>query len=42
VHLAHGLRLVLVTCAYLLVVGVVFVAKFVFYDRWVFAERTVV
>lgn len=39
-HLAHehALRVLLVTLAYVIVQGLLFVAKFVAYDRWVFTE----
>ena len=35
----HALRVMLVTLAYVAVQGLLFVAKFVAYDRWVFTER---
>jgi putative flippase GtrA len=35
---AHVLRVLLVTVAYVVVQGLLFVAKFVAYDRWVFTE----
>ncbi len=40
-HLAHqqALRVMLVTLAYVAVQGLLFVAKFVAYDRWVFTDR---
>jgi putative flippase GtrA len=34
----HTLRVLLVTLAYVVVQGLLFVAKFVAYDRWVFTE----
>jgi putative flippase GtrA len=34
----HALRVLLVTLAYVVVQGLLFVAKFVAYDRWVFTE----
>jgi len=34
----HGLRVLLVTLAYVVVQGLLFVAKFVAYDRWIFTE----
>jgi putative flippase GtrA len=34
----HDLRVILVTLAYVVVQGVLFAAKFVAYDRWVFTE----
>ena len=34
----HALRVMLVTLAYVAVQGLLFVAKFVAYDRWVFTE----
>ncbi len=39
-HLAHhpALRVLLVTLAYVVVQGLLFAAKFVAYDRWVFTE----
>jgi putative flippase GtrA len=36
----HGIRVALVTAAYVLVQAVLFLAKFVVYDRWVFAGRS--
>jgi putative flippase GtrA len=41
-HIAagHGIRVVLVTGAYVLVQALLFVAKFVVYERWVFAGRS--
>jgi putative flippase GtrA len=36
----HGIRVVLVTLAYVLVQAILFVAKFVIYERWVFAGRS--
>src|SRR5579884_402033 len=36
----HGYRVVLVTGAYVLVQALLFVAKFVVYDRWVFTGRS--
>ena len=36
----HGIRVALVTASYVLVQAVLFVAKFVIYDRWVFAGRS--
>lgn len=36
----HGIRVALVTGAYVLVQALLFVAKFVIYDRWVFAGRS--
>ena len=36
----HGLRVVLVTGAYVLVQALLFVVKFVIYDRWVFTGRS--
>jgi len=36
----HGLRVILVTGAYVLVQVLLFVVKFVIYDRWVFAGRS--
>ncbi len=40
-HLDHrqGLRVLLVTLAYVIVQGLLFVAKFIAYDAWVFTER---
>jgi putative flippase GtrA len=35
----HALRVTLVTLAYVLVQGILFVAKFIAYDLWVFAEK---
>jgi putative flippase GtrA len=35
-----GLRVILVTAAYVVVQAVFFVAKFVIYDKWVFAGRS--
>jgi putative flippase GtrA len=42
VHVAahHGLRVILVTGAYVLVQALLFVGKFVVYERWVFAGRS--
>jgi putative flippase GtrA len=37
---SHGLRVALVTLAYVVVQGLLFGLKFVAYDRWVFAERS--
>jgi putative flippase GtrA len=39
-HLAHehALRVLLVTFAYVIVQGLLFVAKFIAYDRWVFTD----
>jgi putative flippase GtrA len=39
-HLAHqhALRVLLVTLAYVIVQGLLFVAKFIAYDRWVFTD----
>ena len=41
-HIApgNGLRVILVTGAYVVVQAVFFVAKFVIYDKWVFAGRS--
>jgi putative flippase GtrA len=39
-HVGHGFRLILVTGAYVLVQAILFIAKFVVYDRWVFAGRS--
>jgi putative flippase GtrA len=39
-HAAHGLRTILVTGAYVAVQALLFVVKFVIYDRWVFAGRS--
>jgi putative flippase GtrA len=39
-HAAHGLRAILVTGAYVVVQALLFVVKFVIYDRWVFAGRS--
>jgi putative flippase GtrA len=36
----HGLRVILVTGAYVFVQAVLFVAKFVVYEHWVFAGRS--
>jgi putative flippase GtrA len=36
----HGIRVALVTAAYVLVQAVLFLAKFIVYDRWVFAGRS--
>jgi putative flippase GtrA len=36
----HGLRVILVTGAYVFVQAVLFVVKFLIYDRWVFAGRS--
>jgi putative flippase GtrA len=36
----HGVRVLLVTGAYVFVQAVLFVVKFVIYDRWVFAGRS--
>jgi putative flippase GtrA len=36
----HGLRVILVTGAYVLVQVLLFAVKFVIYDRWVFAGRS--
>ncbi len=36
----NGLRVILVTGAYVLVQAIFFVAKFVIYDKWVFAGRS--
>lgn len=36
----HGLRLVIVTAAYVFVTVVLFFAKFLIYDYWVFSERS--
>jgi putative flippase GtrA len=36
----HGIRVALVTATYVLVQAVLFLAKFVVYDRWVFAGRS--
>jgi putative flippase GtrA len=36
----HGFRVALVTAAYVFVQAVLFLAKFVVYDRWVFAGRS--
>jgi putative flippase GtrA len=35
----HALRVLLVTLAYVMVQGLLFVAKFIAYDRWIFSER---
>jgi putative flippase GtrA len=35
----HALRVLLVTLAYVAVQGLLFVAKFIAYDRWIFSER---
>jgi putative flippase GtrA len=39
-HVVHGFRVILVTGSYVLVQVLLFVAKFVVYDRWVFAGRS--
>jgi putative flippase GtrA len=39
-HAAHGLHAILVTGAYVVVQALLFVVKFVIYDRWVFAGRS--
>lgn len=39
-HASHGLHTILVTGAYVLVQAILFVVKFVIYDRWVFAGRS--
>ncbi len=39
-HTTHGLHTIIVTGAYVLVQAVLFVIKFVIYDRWVFAGRS--
>ena len=36
----HGIRVILVTAAYVFVQAVLFVAKFVIYERWVFSGRS--
>jgi putative flippase GtrA len=36
----HGFRVILVTGSYVLVQALLFVVKFVIYDRWVFAGRS--
>ena len=36
----HGIRVVLVTSAYVFVQALLFVVKYVVYDRWVFAGRS--
>ena len=36
----HGIRVFLVTASYVLVQAILFVAKFVVYDRWVFAGQS--
>jgi len=36
----HGIRVALVTASYVLVQAALFLAKFVVYDRWVFAGRS--
>ncbi len=36
----HGIRVILVTAAYVFVQAVLFVAKFVVYEHWVFAGRS--
>jgi putative flippase GtrA len=36
----HGLRVILVTAAYVLVQAILFAAKFVVYEHWVFAGRS--
>jgi putative flippase GtrA len=40
VSAGHGLRAILVTAAYVFVQAVLFVAKFVVYEHWVFAGRS--
>jgi putative flippase GtrA len=39
-HVSHGLHTIIVTGTYVLVQAVLFVVKFVIYDRWVFAGRS--
>jgi putative flippase GtrA len=39
-NVAHGFRAILVTASYVLVQILLFVVKFVIYDRWVFAGRS--
>jgi len=39
-HVVHGLRTILVTGAYVAVQALLFVVKFVIYDRWIFTGRS--
>jgi putative flippase GtrA len=39
-NVTHGLHTILITGAYVLVQALLFVVKFVIYDRWVFAGRS--
>jgi putative flippase GtrA len=39
-HVDHGFRLILVTGAYVLVQGLLFGAKYLIYERWIFAGRS--
>ena len=39
-NVSHGLHTIIITGAYVLVQALLFVVKFVIYDRWVFAGRS--